>query len=153
MTREEYVAKSLRNEAEAQAALFEHHRETRKAGSGEHEAGYQQYHGAYNEAYDRIQAEHPELTPDQIHARAREEGIQALTRKFSELTPSTSYPPTRTASSSSTRTASRGSSRTRRRTTTSSTRATGTSTTGVTRTPRPPRSPAPDRRTRRGRRP
>ncbi len=89
-SREEFVAASLRNEAEAQASLFEHHRETGKAGAGERETGYEAYHAAYNHAHGELAAARPDLSPPELERLAREQGIQALVGVIATAAPSTS---------------------------------------------------------------
>ena len=91
-TRDEYIQASLRNEAEAQAAALEVHRELGPLSptGGADQYGHGPYHAAYNAEAARLQAAHPDMSPADIAAAAREAGTQALHNTFGTAVPSTS---------------------------------------------------------------
>jgi hypothetical protein len=89
MTRDQYVAASLRNEGEAQAEEIEFFKKVSPTLAAS-AAGGSTYHPAYAQAAAEYRAAHPEATPEEIHAHAKEAGIRALASVFGDLVPSTS---------------------------------------------------------------
>jgi hypothetical protein len=91
--REEFIRRALRNEAEAQAEAFEHYREM-KQGGGKSGHGYDEYHDAYRTQRKLLESEvragTSSLTPEEIHQKAKEAGIQALEKIWGGATPSNS---------------------------------------------------------------
>jgi hypothetical protein len=90
MTRDQYVAASLRNEGEAQAEEIEFFKQASPALAAS-AAGGSTYHPAYAQAAAEYRAAHPDATPEAIHAHAKEAGIRALASVFADLVPSTSF--------------------------------------------------------------
>src|SRR5690349_1418426 len=89
MTRDGYVAGAIRNEAEAQARLFDHHTAENKGG-GEMQLGHTEYNAAVEAATAKFKAENPGASDDVVRAFAHEQGIAALEGVFREAVPSTS---------------------------------------------------------------
>jgi hypothetical protein len=89
MTRDQYVAASLRNEGEAQAEEIEFFKKVSPSLAAS-AAGGSTYHPAYAQAAAEYRAAHPDATPEEVHAHAKEAGIRALASVFGDLVPSTS---------------------------------------------------------------
>ena len=91
-SRDQYVHSALRNEAEAQARVFEHHREAgpRSPDGGKREFGAPEYHAAYDRAAAEYRAQNPGASPEQIHQHSTEAGTKALQQVFGQAVPSTS---------------------------------------------------------------
>ncbi|KAB2911354.1 MAG: hypothetical protein F9K40_00945, partial [Kofleriaceae bacterium] len=91
-TRAQYVADTLKNESQAQAALFEHFQQTGQVESpnAQRQFGAKEYFGAYDAAAKAFLDANPEATAEQVHAHAKQAGIAALQAVFGSATPSTS---------------------------------------------------------------
>ena len=89
-TRDQYVAATLKNEAQAQAALFEHYQQTGSTEGASRQFGAAEYFGAYDAAAKAFQAANPNATAEQMHAAGKAAGIAALQAVFGSATPSTS---------------------------------------------------------------
>jgi Domain of unknown function (DUF4157) len=90
MSREQYIEASIRNEAEAQADLFEHFQEVGKQGDAQGQLGAREYFDAYDAAATAYRQEHPKATPAEVHANAKKAGVDALPDVIRNATPSTS---------------------------------------------------------------
>ena len=89
-SRDQYVAATLKNEAEAQAALFEHYQQTGSIAGAQNQFGATQYFSAYDAAAKAFVEANPQATPAEVHAHAKQAGITALTQVFGDAIPSTS---------------------------------------------------------------
>jgi hypothetical protein len=91
-TRDQYVAATLKNEAQAQAQLFEHYQQTGTVDGAiaQRQFGAKEYFGAYNAAAKAFADANPNATPEAVHAAGKAAGIAALQAVFGNATPSTS---------------------------------------------------------------
>ena len=88
--RDGYIAATLKNEAEAQAALFEHYQQTGSIAGAKQQFGAAEYFGAYDKAAKEFKAANPDASPDAVHAHAKAAGTSALASVFGGAIPSTS---------------------------------------------------------------
>ncbi len=87
--KKQFVEALLRNEAEAQAKLFEYHRD-QGTKAGRAEFGAKAYGDAYDAASTSFRKANPTATEAQVRAHAVEAGTAALQKKFGEGVPTTS---------------------------------------------------------------
>ncbi len=83
-----YVDGMLRNEAEAQAKLFEYHKAQNTDSS--REFGHGAYKKAYSDAEANFRKQNPTASDAEVRAHAVEAGTQALKKEFGNAVPSTS---------------------------------------------------------------